>query len=151
MQASGLLLGLLGLLALSAVVTSGVHKEICHLPQDPGECLAYISRYYYNSKTHQCEYFIYGGCKGNENNFETLKECRHTCEGICYLPVDTGICYASIPRYFFSQNSKKCEKFIYGGCGGNANNFRTLKQCRYTCEVGPGEAPGDVDRRWTSA
>ena len=26
-----------------------------------------------------CEEFIYGGCGGNENNFETLEECNQQC------------------------------------------------------------------------
>uniref|UniRef100_A0A670HX63 Tissue factor pathway inhibitor n=1 Tax=Podarcis muralis TaxID=64176 RepID=A0A670HX63_PODMU len=28
----------------------------------------------------------------------------------------------------------KCEKFQYGGCLGNQNNFHTLKECQDTCE-----------------
>uniref|UniRef100_A0A670Z337 BPTI/Kunitz inhibitor domain-containing protein n=1 Tax=Pseudonaja textilis TaxID=8673 RepID=A0A670Z337_PSETE len=25
------------------------------------------------------------------------------------------------------------QKFLYGGCGGNANNFKTIKECESTC------------------
>jgi hypothetical protein len=28
---------------------------------------------------------------------------------------------------------KKCGKFIYGGCGGNENNFATLEDCHKRC------------------
>ncbi|KAF7248459.1 Fused toxin protein [Varanus komodoensis] len=37
--------------------------------------------------------------------------------------------------------SKKCERFIYGGCDGNKNNFKTLKECRQTCVEKPGTCP----------
>jgi len=32
--------------------------------------LALHVRYYFNRATQQCEKFMYGGCFGNENNFE---------------------------------------------------------------------------------
>ncbi|KAH0619352.1 hypothetical protein JD844_019397 [Phrynosoma platyrhinos] len=46
---------------------------------------------------------------------------------------EPGPCYAYLPRYFYNTASKRCEKFIYGGCRGNKNNFKTLEQCRRTC------------------
>ncbi|KAF7248458.1 Kunitz-type serine protease inhibitor 1, partial [Varanus komodoensis] len=51
----------------------------------------------------------------------------------CWLPSDPGPCDGYFPRYFYNSASKKCEKFIYGGCGGNKNNFKTLKECERTC------------------
>lgn len=51
----------------------------CDMPADPGQCLAYIPRYFYNSVTEQCETFIYGGCGGNENNYMTLTACQAAC------------------------------------------------------------------------
>uniref|UniRef100_A0A670ZIA3 BPTI/Kunitz inhibitor domain-containing protein n=1 Tax=Pseudonaja textilis TaxID=8673 RepID=A0A670ZIA3_PSETE len=51
----------------------------------------------------------------------------------CYLPAETGPCKAKMPRFYYNLASKQCEKFIYGGCKGNNNNFKTLDQCRYTC------------------
>jgi hypothetical protein len=35
--------------------------------------------YFYNGATGQCEKFTYGGCKGNENNFDTKAECENRC------------------------------------------------------------------------
>ncbi|XP_074868090.1 kunitz-type serine protease inhibitor 1-like [Carettochelys insculpta] len=54
-------------------------KWICKLPADPGPCEAHMTRYFYNWRTRRCESFIYGGCKGNKNNFKTEEECRRTC------------------------------------------------------------------------
>ena len=56
-----------------------IGTDICRLPQDPGPCEAAIRRYFYNSQTKKCELFIYGGCAGNENNFETQAECESRC------------------------------------------------------------------------
>ena len=52
---------------------------------------------------------------------------------LCSLEPDFGFCRGYFPRYFHNSTSKQCEEFIYGGCGGNANKFRTLSQCQQTC------------------
>lgn len=52
---------------------------------------------------------------------------------VCFLPKQTGMCQSNFPRYYFDQKTKKCVKFIYGGCGGNQNNFVTKKECIYKC------------------
>lgn len=53
--------------------------DVCSLPLAIGPCEAAFTRYYYNSKTGQCEEFIYGGCEGNENNFEKMRQCQKAC------------------------------------------------------------------------
>nr|A8Y7N7.1 RecName: Full=Kunitz-type serine protease inhibitor C4; AltName: Full=BPTI-4; AltName: Full=Trypsin inhibitor 4; AltName: Full=Trypsin inhibitor C4; Flags: Precursor [Daboia siamensis]CAL69605.1 trypsin inhibitor-4 precursor [Daboia siamensis] len=81
MSSGGLLL-LLGLLTLWAELTpiSGHDRpKFCYLPADPGECMAYIRSFYYDSESKKCKEFIYGGCHGNANNFPTRDKCRQTC------------------------------------------------------------------------
>ncbi|KAJ7393360.1 Nidogen 1 [Desmophyllum pertusum] len=51
----------------------------CYLPKETGPCRAYIIRYFYNKTTERCERFVYGGCHGNKNNFESYKECISYC------------------------------------------------------------------------
>ena len=53
--------------------------DICLLPKEPGLCMAYFERYYYDPTTESCTMFIYGGCMGNRNNFETLEDCQTKC------------------------------------------------------------------------
>uniref|UniRef100_A0A670Z1L1 BPTI/Kunitz inhibitor domain-containing protein n=1 Tax=Pseudonaja textilis TaxID=8673 RepID=A0A670Z1L1_PSETE len=58
---------------------SPLPPDVCKLPQKIGRCKAWILRFYYNAAIWRCEQFIYTGCGGNGNNFETLAECRATC------------------------------------------------------------------------
>jgi hypothetical protein len=46
---------------------------------DAGPCDAAISKYYYDTKARRCKHFLYGGCQGNRNNFNTLRECEKKC------------------------------------------------------------------------
>ncbi|CAG2232294.1 unnamed protein product [Mytilus edulis] len=52
----------------------------------------------------------------------------------CYLPKKTGFCRAAFRRYFYNANTGNCESFIYGGCRGNGNNFKTIRECKRTCQ-----------------
>ncbi|KAM7004079.1 kunitz-type protease inhibitor 2-like [Passerculus sandwichensis] len=67
----------------------------------------------------------------------------------CRLPALTGRCRASIPRWFFNASSGSCESFVFGGCGGNGNNFGSERECRESCGAEPGntgenrEGPGN--------
>lgn len=50
------------------------------LVPDAGSCKAFQTRYYFDRAADQCKEFIYGGCRGNENNFETLENCQNACK-----------------------------------------------------------------------
>jgi hypothetical protein len=58
---------------------AGEPSAICSLPAVAGDCDGAIPRFFHNSDTGFCETFVYGGCGGNENNFETLEECEAEC------------------------------------------------------------------------
>ncbi|XP_059141809.1 kappaPI-stichotoxin-Shd2a-like [Physella acuta] len=53
---------------------------------------------------------------------------------ICHLQKIVGPCRAKLPRYYYDMESGRCEKFYYGGCGGNENNFRHRKECEFVCD-----------------
>ena len=39
-----------------------------------------MTRYFYNASSRECQQFIYGGCDGNANNFESMNLCEEQCE-----------------------------------------------------------------------
>ncbi|KAF7650246.1 hypothetical protein LDENG_00128400 [Lucifuga dentata] len=51
----------------------------CGLPSLQGPCKAYELRWAFSSILRQCQAFIYGGCEGNDNNFESKEACEETC------------------------------------------------------------------------
>ncbi|GFR67590.1 papilin [Elysia marginata] len=235
-----------------------VAPDFCFLRPQPGRCRGYLSRYYFNPETGQCQSFRYKGCGGNANRFETLVDCFKVCalphgaigsspsvfgnarvggptptniptpltkpyeNGIqrgnalgnsnindnvnsintntnineqtdaifgnnrffsdpagglsqvldnsvnenqktgndkfrqtdqggqisttgqherqrgtlpraCYLDVDVGQCQGSLTRVYFNRNTGRCEIFDFGGCGGNANNFLNFPDCNKAC------------------
>ncbi|XP_065940930.1 eppin-like [Magallana gigas] len=64
--------------------TPGQSDYVCSLPKAPQSgpyCYGYFPRWWYNRWTKQCERFIYGGCRGNENNFRTRQVCEGRCKG----------------------------------------------------------------------
>jgi len=44
-------------------------------------------------------------------------------------------CLAIIPRWTYNDASNRCEQFMYGGCGGSANNFDTEEACQKKCRL----------------
>ncbi|XP_031550082.1 PI-actitoxin-Aeq3a-like [Actinia tenebrosa] len=62
-----------------AVGMTMARPEFCLLPAETGRCMGYFPRYYYDESIGTCRQFIFGGCQGNENNFETMKECVRKC------------------------------------------------------------------------
>lgn len=51
----------------------------CRLPKVPGPCEGYYPQWYYDKDRKQCAQFIYRGCLGNNNRFETKEECAELC------------------------------------------------------------------------
>ncbi|XP_034016500.1 tissue factor pathway inhibitor 2 [Thalassophryne amazonica] len=54
-------------------------------------------------------------------------------KAVCLLQVDEGPCRAEIERYYYNTITQKCETFYFGGCQGNANNFKSYQECQKTC------------------
>ena len=99
----------------------------------------------------RCKLFVYGGCKGNANNFLSEYQCVQQCGDesalalltqefgttteldICSQKKDAGICPGNVPRFYFDKELGRCGLFSYGGCGGNSNNFGTQDECVAHC------------------
>lgn len=53
---------------------------------------------------------------------------------ICSLPEDYGECKEQVAMYRYDSNTAKCVRFMYSGCGGNANRFETRAMCEVACQ-----------------
>ncbi|XP_048749417.1 eppin-like [Ostrea edulis] len=84
-------------------------------------------------------------CPGNKKCCSYGCGCRRHCvkpkkapqkgpsKRVCSLPKVTGPCKANMRRWWFNKATNRCERFTYGGCRGNKNNFTTRKACRQRC------------------
>ncbi|KAJ7988108.1 hypothetical protein DPEC_G00320210 [Dallia pectoralis] len=57
-------------------------KAFCTEPPRTGLCRASHARWYYDPVKGDCHRFTYGGCGGNDNNFEMKDKCLTTCRGV---------------------------------------------------------------------
>ncbi|ETN77072.1 Kunitz/Bovine pancreatic trypsin inhibitor domain protein [Necator americanus] len=79
---------------------------LCSYDPDWGSCNQLRYMWFYNQTRGTCDQFLYGGCDGNPNRFETFEICQKTCElsGIdpCMEPLDRG--------NWCEAMSNRCEK-----------------------------------------
>ncbi|XP_070808037.1 low-density lipoprotein receptor-related protein 11 [Pituophis catenifer annectens] len=58
---------------------TGFIPEQCLLPLATGSCNRHLPRWHFDAFSGTCMHFIYGGCKGNENNFLQESDCLAEC------------------------------------------------------------------------
>ncbi|XP_045118291.1 contactin-associated protein-like 5 [Portunus trituberculatus] len=51
----------------------------------------------------------------------------------CSQPPDPGVCRGHFPMFYFDPVTHSCLQFVYGGCRGNSNAFKTAKACYEKC------------------
>lgn len=54
-------------------------------------------------------------------------------QSVCKLSREVGMCRAAFKMWYFDSQANKCENFVYGGCGGNANKFQSEDECKQAC------------------
>ncbi|XP_074140708.1 tissue factor pathway inhibitor 2 [Sminthopsis crassicaudata] len=117
----------------------------CLLPPDEGPCRALIPSFYYDRQLQKCRPFIYGGCEGNDNIFDTQDDCQEACGWIPRVP---KICRQEVngtepvghrEQYFFNLSSMACERLLLGGARGSHNRFPDAAACESFC--GPAKRP----------
>lgn len=117
-----------------------IPQKACSINKDGGTCSNYTVKYFFDMEYGGCSRFWYSGCGGNDNRFETLEECKGTCEApsgkdACKVPKIHGPCNGEYQKYYYDSDRNICSAFIYGGCLGNTNKFETIQECQSLCVV----------------
>ncbi|WIA39333.1 hypothetical protein OEZ86_005445 [Tetradesmus obliquus] len=67
----------------AAAAAADAAVVLCSLPPaEVGPCRASIPRWSYDAATGNCRRFLWGGCQGNDNSFESQQLCSATCTEI---------------------------------------------------------------------
>ncbi|XP_046903597.1 tissue factor pathway inhibitor a isoform X2 [Hypomesus transpacificus] len=75
-----------------------------------------------------------GPCKARKDRFYFDIDIGRSDKSPCHLEEAPGPCRGLVTRFLFDSQSQECRQFFYGGCFGNANNFRSLKECQARCQ-----------------
>uniref|UniRef100_A0A8C4GXJ1 Amyloid-beta A4 protein n=1 Tax=Dicentrarchus labrax TaxID=13489 RepID=A0A8C4GXJ1_DICLA len=76
----------------------------------------------------------------------TTESVEEVVKDVCWANAETGPCRAMLPRWYFDHQEGRCAQFIYGGCGGNRNNFESEEYCLSVCSsVIPTAMPSSPD------
>ncbi|KAK7896239.1 hypothetical protein WMY93_021564 [Mugilogobius chulae] len=109
--------------------------EACYAAPDTGPCFGLKQRFFYNSTSMTCQMFKYGGCLGNQNNFENERECLQRCrtEAVCRLPLVAEPCTEPSSTWTFDSSVGLCVPYKKGFCQTNGNKFYTKAECEEYC------------------
>ncbi|KAM6453598.1 kunitz-type serine protease inhibitor 4-like [Liasis olivaceus] len=104
---------LLGLLLVSAELPPTRARDRCRLPPDPGPCKARLPKVFYNWQAKRCQGFIYGGCHGNLNRFDSVEMCQLACggqgkPGVCPQPPPGTITISRCGSDWECNGKQKC-------------------------------------------
>lgn len=76
---------MLAMVAALATVSSAQQFQRpphCELDREIGPCKGKFVRFGFDRATGNCSEFVYGGCQGNDNKFQTMESCREECLGV---------------------------------------------------------------------
>ncbi|XP_040267540.1 papilin isoform X1 [Bufo bufo] len=102
----------------------------------------------------ECRTSTYGCCFDNVNKASgPLGEgCQskpsYDYPTMCLLPSALGPCSDWTTRWYFVPDVGKCNRFWYGGCQGNKNNFESEEECINSCKTISGRTTGIIEYRY---
>uniref|UniRef100_A0AAQ4RZR0 Amyloid-beta A4 protein n=1 Tax=Gasterosteus aculeatus aculeatus TaxID=481459 RepID=A0AAQ4RZR0_GASAC len=76
----------------------------------------------------------------------TTESVEEVVRAVCWAPAESGPCHAMLERWYFLPEKGRCVPFLFGGCGGNRNNFDSEEYCLAVCSSSlPTVAPSPPD------
>ncbi|XP_068025207.1 collagen alpha-1(VII) chain-like [Melanerpes formicivorus] len=69
------------------------------------------------------------------------REVHSQLPGPCLQPMDEGSCHHYTLLWYYHQKANTCRPFIFGGCQGNSNRFKTKWKCEWRCKPSAGRSP----------
>ncbi|CAL8268590.1 unnamed protein product [Lota lota] len=63
----------------------------------------------------------------------TTESVEEVVRAVCWAPAAPGPCHAALERWYFLPGTGRCAPFLFGGCGGNRNNFDSEEYCQSVC------------------
>ncbi|XP_074621824.1 zona pellucida sperm-binding protein 3 receptor-like isoform X2 [Acropora palmata] len=103
--------------------------NICDQPVDPGPCFANVSHWAFNQKAGRCKQFKYGGCFGNENNFDSKEKCYQRCPPTAPAKRKKGC--GKCPNKNIIEVCKESTFGLIGRVEQELPNDPTMKRARY--------------------
>ncbi|XP_055510274.1 WAP, Kazal, immunoglobulin, Kunitz and NTR domain-containing protein 2-like [Leucoraja erinacea] len=127
----------------ASLVMAAPARECLRRPEDR-HCAEARMRWFYDARKNNCFTFGLCGSDGDDggggldhNYFASYEACMGSCMSepvnACGLPALQGGCRVWEPRWAYSGLHRQCQPFIYGGCGGNENNFESRETCEEIC------------------
>uniref|UniRef100_A0A3Q4GVQ5 Amyloid-beta A4 protein n=1 Tax=Neolamprologus brichardi TaxID=32507 RepID=A0A3Q4GVQ5_NEOBR len=67
----------------------------------------------------------------------TTESVEEVVRAVCWARAESGPCHAMLERWYFMPETGRCAPFLFGGCGGNRNNFESEEYCLAVCSKLP--------------
>uniref|UniRef100_H0XLB6 Uncharacterized protein n=2 Tax=Otolemur garnettii TaxID=30611 RepID=H0XLB6_OTOGA len=102
-----------------------IQQDVCTMPKEPGPCMAFFERWWYNKKNNTCSIFIYGGCLGNNNNFQSIDLCLNMCRKKQICPKIRVKCeFEEVNQCTKNRHCPENLKCCWLGCGKKCVDLR---------------------------
>ncbi|XP_019740240.1 amyloid beta A4 protein-like isoform X1 [Hippocampus comes] len=76
----------------------------------------------------------------------TTESIEEVVRAACWARAESGPCHDTLERWYFMPEKARCAPFLFGGCGGNRNNFDSEEYCLAVCSSSlPTLAPSPPD------
>ncbi|XP_068184626.1 amyloid beta (A4) precursor protein b isoform X1 [Antennarius striatus] len=87
-----------------------------------------------------------GGNVAMTTTTTTTESIEEVVRAVCWARAESGPCHAMLERWYFMPKKRRCVPFLFGGCGGNRNNFESEEYCLAVCSSSlPTMAPSPPD------